>query len=258
MADRRAELRSRASDICKAQRTGGRQVQAEGRILAFDKAAAAQSQAPQNNPATQPPGSPRLRMASGAALLAGAVVLVAAGLTGYRLSAPHGLAEVRFQWAGSRAAAIRVIGGRAASYRLGLLRDLEALVPGYTLGLLAACYLGRRVFWTRQLSAVATAGMTIAVAAGLLNAGQDWLLLAALDNGLHGTWTFRVAQALSFAKFSALLAAAVIGPARPCRKFWAPLAAAVSGSLGRGTPLGRLVMPRRTRKRWAPAILRAN
>ena len=208
--------------------------------MAFDKAAAAQSQAPQNNPGTPSPGSPRLRMASGAALLAGAVVLVAAGLTGYRLSAPHGLAEVRFQWAGSRAAAIRVIGGRAASYRLGLLRDLEALVPGYTLGLLAACYLGRRVFWTRQLSAVATAGMTIAVAAGLLNAGQDWLLLAALDNGLHGTWTFRVAQALSFAKFSALLAAAVIG------------------ILALGTTLGRLVMHRRTRKRWAAAILRAN
>jgi hypothetical protein len=113
--------------------------------VAFDGAPAANRPAQQDAHGGGPAGPPRLRLAYGAVLLAAAIVLLAAGLAGYLLFAPHGVNLVRLQWAGSAANAVRAAGAAPASYRLGLLRDLELAVPGATLGLLAACYLGRRV-----------------------------------------------------------------------------------------------------------------
>jgi hypothetical protein len=179
-------------------------------------------------------------MASGTVLLAVAIALVAAGIICYRLLAPRGADLVTLQWAGSAPGAFRKVADHQASYRLAALRDLEIAVPGYPLGLLVACYLGWRVFWTRRLGAAAVAGMAAAVSAGLLGGVADWLIAAALDQGLPGTWIFRVVQALSFAKFSALLVAGVIG------------------ALALATTLGRLVLHRGTVKRWKSAIARAD
>ena len=92
------------------------------------------------------------------------------------------------QWAGSSGAAVTAADGRVSGFRFALRWDLWALMPGYTLGLLTACYLGRRVFWTAGMYSLAKVGIGVSIAVGVLSAVQDLLLLAALRDGLHGNW----------------------------------------------------------------------
>ena len=133
----------------------------------------------------------------------------------------HGINPVPLQLAGSVAAAVRVICPpmpgcehafvvRTAGFRTALQWDLIALIPGYAAGLLLACGLGWRVFWRPGFQACALAGMAAAAAAAVFNVAQDALLLTALSGGPHGDASFRLAEALSLAKFSALLVAATI------------------------------------------------
>ena len=97
-------------------------------------------------------------------------------------------------------------------YRVALYYDLGALIPGYTFGLIAAGYLGWRVFWAHPMRVAAAVGAWAALAAGLCNVAQDGVLLIMLnDQPMRGVWPWRVAAALSFAKFALLLVAAVAG-----------------------------------------------
>jgi hypothetical protein len=141
-----------------------------------------------------------------------AVGFVAAGLALYAAHQPPGVDLVKLQWwAGSKAAAMDEILRRSpAGYRTALYWDF-ALIAGYSIGLLLACRLGQRVFWTGRCRAFAAVGLSAAAVAGVCNIAQDLLLLSELSSGLRGTVMFDAAEALSFAKFSALLIAAGVG-----------------------------------------------
>jgi hypothetical protein len=147
---------------------------------------------------------------AGWAWLVAAVALLVAAVYVYAEFVPHDINLVRLEWAGSSAGAVGVVNGRTGAFRTGLHWDLWALIPG-TAGLLLACCLGRRVFWTRRAHFWAGVGLAAAAAAGALNAVQDWLLLTALGDGLRVSWLFGAAEALSLAVFSVLLVAAITG-----------------------------------------------
>jgi hypothetical protein len=118
--------------------------------------------------------------------------------------------------------------------RTGLWWDIRALIA-YTLGLMLACYLGRLVYWTKPLQRLAATGLAVAFGAGVFGVMQDWLLLIALGDRLRGNWIFRIAEASSFARFSALLVAAVIGVTALATTFW------------------RLIQDKSTQKMWREA-----
>lgn len=131
------------------------------------------------------------------------------------------------------AAARKVARLRAAgrTFRLGLRWQLAALSGGAA-GLLVACYLGRKVFWTRRLQGWALVGMVASAAALALNAVADVLLLLAPGHGLAGSGFAHAAEGLSLARFSAAGVAAAIG------------------ALALGTTVGRLVRHAATKKHW--------
>ncbi|HUO49563.1 MAG TPA: hypothetical protein VMU09_12080, partial [Acidimicrobiales bacterium] len=114
---------------------------------------------------------------------------------------------VSLQWAGSDTAARHLVGSQVDAYRNGVWRDFLLFVT-YA-GMLLACFLGSKVFWTLPTYRLAWGGFGATVAVVLLSAGQDVLLLVGLGS-LHGTWVFRFAAAASFLKFAALVPAGVI------------------------------------------------
>ena len=119
---------------------------------------------------------------------------------------------VHLQWAGSATVADTIVRQAVGQYRVALYYDLGALIPGYTFGLIVAGYLGWRVFWAHPTRMAAAVGACAALVAGLCNVAQDGVLLIMLnDQPMRGLWPWRVAAALSFAKFALLLVAAVTG-----------------------------------------------
>ncbi len=179
----------------------------------------------------------RPSMLVGWAGLAVAVGLTVTGALVYRTYAPHHIDLAALQWAGSSGAAVTAADGRVSGFRFALRWDLWALMPGYTLGLLTACYLGRRVFWTAGMYSLAKVGIGVSIAVGVLSAVQDLLLLAALRDGLHGNWIFRASEGLSLARFCGLLVAAFVA------------------ILALATTLGRLVLHLVvTPRRWKKAL----
>jgi len=181
-------------------------------------------------------GRPRaFPMRWGIACLVASVGLVVGGFLAFALGAPRHIDLVSLQWAGSATTASGVVGDRAGAFRTGLYWDFP-LIVGFTGGLLLACYLGRKVFWTAGLLRWALIGYFAAGLAGLTNVMQDALLLSALrSNPLQGTWIFRIAAAASFVKFSSLLVAASIG------------------LLALGAGFSRLVTHKRFVERWSKA-----
>jgi hypothetical protein len=187
--------------------------------------------------------------------LAGVVVALAFTIAGAVLYAhyqPRGVDLVSLQWAGSAAAAAKVMTAittichhpqlrcvkppvQVDLYRTALWWDIKVLVPGYTVGLLVACGLGWPVFWTPRFRAWARAGVVATAAAAVFNVAQDILLLTGLSGGPHNNWLFRAAEALSLAKFSALLVAVVVG------------------FIAVATTAGRAARHRWTKKRWNAA-----
>jgi hypothetical protein len=177
---------------------------------------------------------PEWRIALACALFAAAFIV--AGIWVYAAHQPSDINPAKLQWwAGSTATVMGEVRSHTADYRTALNWDLIALVPGYAVGLLLACDLGRRVFWTARFRRWAQAGLLATAAAGVSNLAQDLLLRSALKNGLQGTWNFRVAEALSLVKFSALLVALIVG-----------LAAIV-------TTLSRLILHYWVKKHWKEA-----
>jgi hypothetical protein len=86
-----------------------------------------------------------------------------------------------------------------------------ALIVGYAIGLLWACFLGTRVFTNRRSHDVAVAGVYLTVAGVLANIAQDLLMLAELPRpSAHSDTLATSIAALSFFKFSVLLAAAAV------------------------------------------------
>jgi hypothetical protein len=171
------------------------------------------------------------------ALVIVALGSVAAGIWVYAPHQPSGVDPVRLQWAASLTdKALGVVRLRATQFRGALDWDMRALIPGYVVGLLVACYLGRRVFWTSRSRALALLGIVAAVLAGVCNVAHDLLLLTALSDGLRKGALLDWVEALSFVKFAALLVAGAAG------------AAAIM------VTIGRLAMSNRTRKRWAGAL----
>src|SRR5450755_1170160 len=119
----------------------------------------------------------------------------------------------------------------ARTFRLGLRWQLGAMSAA-AIGLWMACYLGRKVFWTRRLQWWALAGIVASAAALAVNAAADGLLLLAPGHGLAGRGFGNAAQGLSLVRFSAAGVAAVIGALALCTTF------------------GRLVRHSATRKHW--------
>jgi hypothetical protein len=131
------------------------------------------------------------------------------------------------------AAARKVAHLRAAArtFRLGLRWQLGALSAG-AIGLWVACYLGRKVFWTRRLQWWALVGIAASAGALALNAAADGLLLLAPGHGLSGSGFASTVEGLSLVRFSAAGVAAAIG------------------ALALGTTLGRLARHAATKKHW--------
>jgi hypothetical protein len=170
-------------------------------------------------------------------LVIAALGSVAAGLSVYAPHQPSGVDLVRLQWAASLTdKALDGIRLQAAQFRGALDWDMRALIPGYVVGLLVACYLGRRVFWTARARAWALLGIVAAVLAGVCNVAHDLMLLKVLSDGLRKGALPDWVEALSFVKFAALLVAA---------------AAAVVAIM---VTIGRLAMSNRVRRRWEEAF----
>lgn len=169
------------------------------------------------------------------AWLIAAVALIVLAVVLYRKFVPHDINLVRLQWAGSPVVADSTVHGRVGSFRVGLWWDIWALLAG-TSGLVLACCLGMRVFWTPRAHVWAAAGLAAAAVAGLLNAVQDGVLITALDEKFRVSLTLGVVEALSFVTFSALLLAAT------------------AGVLALATTFGRLVMHPFTYRRWNAAL----
>ena len=152
---------------------------------------------------------PKQRAAAGVVL---AVAFLVAGIWVYAAHQPSKINPVTLQWSASLTP--KALGGLRrdfAGFRTALDWDLRALIPGYLAGLLLACYLGYRVFWTRRSHAWAVRGMAAAALAGACNVAQDLLLLNALSDGLRTGALLDSVEVLSFAKFTALLVAASAG-----------------------------------------------
>jgi hypothetical protein len=203
--------------------------------MTVDERAATEA-AEQNAAAKRAGRKLRPSMLVGWAGLGVAVGLTVAGALAYRTYAPHHIDLAALKWAGSSGAAVTAVDGRVSGFRFALRWDLWALMPGYTLGLLTACYLGLRVFWTRRMHSLAKVGIGVSIAVGVLSVVQDVLLLAALREGLHGSWIFRASEALSLARFCGLLVAALVA------------------ILALATTLGRLVLQFVTQRHWKKAL----
>ena len=119
----------------------------------------------------------------------------------------------------------------ARTFRLGLRWQLRAMSAA-AIGLWMACCLGRKVFWTRRLQWWALAGIVASIAALVLNAVADGLLLLAPGHGLAGRGFASAAQGLSLVRFSAAGVAALIGLLALCTTF------------------GRLARHSATKKHW--------
>ncbi len=166
-----------------------------------------------------------------------AVAFLVAGIWVYVVHQAPGVDLVRLQWAaGLTDKALAGIRQHSAQFRSAVDWDMRALIPGYWVGLLLACYLGWRVFWTSRSRGLAVLGMAAAVLAAACNLAQDLLLLKALSDGLREGVLLDWIEALSFAKFAVLLVAGVVG-----------IAAIM-------VTTGRLTTSNRTRKRWEEAI----
>ena len=120
--------------------------------------------------------------------------------------------------------------------RVGLTWDMAALIPGYSFGLALACYLGRRVFWTRLLNQTAAIGIAASFAAGLLNYTQDVLMWVGVGEAIPNRSLFQVIEGLSFAKFAMILVAGIFGVC------------------GLATTIGRLLEAYIVREKWQDAI----
>ena len=168
-----------------------------------------------------------------ASLVVLSLALFLVGLFLFRAHAPN-VGLVRLQWAGSAATANKIVApAEYGRFRVAIYWDLGALVPGYTLGLVGATVLGRRLFWTPPMQRAALAGLGAAIAAGGANVIQDVLLLSALSlRPARGDWVLRFAAAASFIKFALILVAA------------AP------GLIAWGTAIGRLALHKHTASRW--------
>ena len=159
-------------------------------------------------------GQERFSKGRGIACLVLSLILVVGGITAFALGVPSHVYLVTLQWAGSASTANGVVGHLAGAYRTGLYWDF-ALIVGYTGGILLACYLGRKVFWTKGLLRWALVGYFAVVVAALANVLHDVLLLVALRSSpMTGDWIFRITAAASFIKFTALLVAIPIGLSR--------------------------------------------
>jgi hypothetical protein len=166
-----------------------------------------------------------------------AVAFLVAGIWIYAVHQAPGVDLVRLQWAaGLTDKTLAGIRQHPAQFRSALDWDMRALIPGYGVALLLACYLGWRVFWTSRSRVCAVLGMAAAVLAAACNLAQDLLLLKALSDGLRNAALLDWIEALSFAKFAALLVAGVVGI----------VAIMVT--------TGRLTTGNHTRKRWQDAI----
>jgi hypothetical protein len=185
-------------------------------------------------------GPRRFNMRWGVACLVASVGLIVGGLLAFNLAAPDHIDLIRLQWTRSGSEAQTFVRGDSGAYRTGIYWDF-VLIAGYTGGLLLACYLGLRVFWTAGLLRWALVGAFAVVVAALANILQDALLLNVLGSQpLEGTWVFRVVAAASFVKFCSLLVAVLIGlPAL-------------------GTAFSRLVTHRSIQNRWKEAAKAVN
>jgi hypothetical protein len=165
------------------------------------------------------------------------LILIVGGIVVFAIVVPSHTDLVSLQWAGSSGVARALIGPNSGDYRVGVYWDF-LLIATYTAGLVVACWLGRRVFWTANLYAWAMLGYVAVILAAACNIAQDILLLIGVHT-MQGTWIFRIAATLSFLKFAALLPAGVIG--------FCALA----------TTLGRLVTHCSISRRWTTAAWRA-
>ena len=168
--------------------------------------------------------SPRLGKARAWVLLGVAVVAFIVGLflSAHPRGQPGFQAVVRLQFAGSvknakDALSCRTqgsgltVGCHKQAFRLTLHWDF-ALIAGFTIALVSACYLGTKVALTRAGGYVAGTGIAWALGAGLTNVAQDVVLLTAINHlNQAGNVPFLAAQALAFVKFSLLLGAIAIG-----------------------------------------------
>ena len=177
----------------------------------------------------------RLSKPAGWGCFIAAIVLLGAAVGLYVFLVPHHINLVRLQWAGSSKGAVGVVGGLTGAFRTGVQWDLWASIPG-TVGLLSACWLGRRVFWTKWPHLWAGMGLVASAAAGVLNAVQDLLLLITLGDGLRVSWLFGAVEALSLATFSVLLVAVTVAV------------------LALATTLARLLLGTCTKRHWANVL----
>ena len=127
-----------------------------------------------------------------------AMAFLVAGIWVYVVHQTPGVDLVRLQWAaGLSDKALAGIRQHSAQFRSALDWDMRALIPGYWVGLLFACYLGWRVFWTSRSRVGAVLGMAAAVLAAACNLAQDVLLLKALSDGLRKAALLDWIEALS-------------------------------------------------------------
>jgi len=187
-------------------------------------------------PVGKPTRKPPLNRWLAVVLVILSVAFLAAGIWVFTAHQLPGTDLVRLQWgAGLTGKGLDGIRQHAVQFRGALDWDLRALIPGYGLGLLLACYLGWRVFWTSHARTWAAWGMVAALLAAACNIAQDLLLLKTLSDGLRKGALLNWVEALSFAKFAVLLVAGTAGI----------IAVMVSAA--------RLAMSNHTRKRWESA-----
>lgn len=175
----------------------------------------------------------------GVGLLVVSLGVVAGGFVAYALGAPSRVDLVSLQWAEQASTATQLVGDRADTFRTALYWSFAASA-GLLVGLLMACYLGRRVFWTKGLLRWALVGLFAVGLAALTTIVQDALLLGVLgSHPLHGTWSFRSIAAVSFVTFTALVVVVPIA------------------SIALATTFLRLVTHRDSVRRWNAATTRA-
>jgi hypothetical protein len=135
------------------------------------------------------------------------VCFVLGGILAFVFGAPSQTNLVPLQWAGSAHVASSVIGNRAGAFRTALYWDF-ALILGFTVALLVACHLGRRVFRTAGLLRWALVGYLATSLAVLANLAQNALLLSVLSSStFEGTWIFRITASIAFVECASLLVA---------------------------------------------------
>lgn len=151
------------------------------------------------------------RIAAWQGLLLGLVSLVpgiAAGLW-FSLRAPH-VNDVGLQFAGSGAAARKVLGGNTADFQAALYADY-ALIAGYSVTLLLVLLLGRYVFSGRKGRRIRRWAMAMTVLGAACDVTENVLLSHGLQRGAAGSdLLFALATGFSTVKWLLLAVAAVI------------------------------------------------